>query len=376
MVCLLLGWRVQFDENDILDLIKASLDANYTDVRSVSNKLAKQASEQDAELSKKIKSVIKRKGVPLQSSGFMEALPVDQKTRSPLVEEEQWPVVPLFLNEDTKDIFESFIMDILNIEKLIEHGLGGKLNLLLSGPPGTGKTLLAGHIASQLGRPLYTVRLDSLVSSMLGDTAKNIRAIFDFISSRNGILFIDEVDAIAKLRNDTNELGELKRVVNTLIQGMDSLDDKTVVISATNHPELLDPAIWRRFPYKIKLDLPTEAVRHDLWNHYLYQDSGKQPIIKVLAKISQKLSCADIEEISKSARRKSILLGESLHIPGVVETITDSSLVNITTVKSKDSQIDKKKISLQLSKEFNLTQSDISVALQISRQTVSSYLRE
>src|SRR5579863_3140015 len=130
--------------------------------------------------------------------------------------------------------------------------------MLIAGPPGTGKTLLAGHIAAQLNRPLYTVRLDSVISSLLGDTAKNIRSFFDFVPIRGGILFLDEMDAIAKLRDDRQELGELKRVVNTVIQGLDSLDDHAVVIAATNHPQLLDSAIWRRFPYKIELGAPND----------------------------------------------------------------------------------------------------------------------
>src|SRR5208282_1702746 len=98
-----------------------------------------------------------------------------------------------------------------NVELLSSKGISNRLCVLIAGPPGTGKTLLAGHIAAQLGRPLYTVRLDSVISSLLGDTAKNIRSFFDFVPSREGVLFLDEMDAIEKLRDDRQELGELKR---------------------------------------------------------------------------------------------------------------------------------------------------------------------
>ena len=137
------------------------------------------------------------------------------------------------------------------------------------GDPGTGKSLLASHIAAQLDRPLYIARLDALISSRLGETAKNVRSIFDFIPVRNAVLFLDEMDAIAKLRDDRQELGELKRVVNAVIQGLDTLTNDVIVIGATNHPHLLDPAIFRRFPYKLELGPPSEDTRAEMWRTFL-----------------------------------------------------------------------------------------------------------
>ncbi|WP_244492385.1 ATP-binding protein, partial [Aureimonas sp. AU12] len=121
----------------------------------------------------------------------------------------------MFLNEGGCRVFSDFVADAQRIDELSAQGLASRLGLLLSGPPGTGKTLLAGHVAAQLSRPLYVVRLDSVISSLLGDTAKNIRSVFDFVPARNAVLFLDEMDAVAKLRDDRHELGELKRVVNT-----------------------------------------------------------------------------------------------------------------------------------------------------------------
>ena len=159
---------MQVRSEDIIALIEASLEANYSDVRSASNKIAKSISNYDLESAQKIKSILRKRGVPLQSSGYMESLPVDTKSRMPLLEEAQWPVSPLFLNGDARNVFQTFIADVINIDELISHGLAGRLNLLLSGPPGTGKTLIAGHIAAQLNRPLYVVRLESVISSLWG----------------------------------------------------------------------------------------------------------------------------------------------------------------------------------------------------------------
>ncbi|KQN46907.1 ATPase [Serratia sp. Leaf50] len=362
---------------DIIALIEASLDANYSEVRSVSNRIVRSISTDDMEVAKQIKSILRRKGVPLRSSGYSDALPVDPKSRMPLIEEHQWPVSPLFLGEAEQSTFSAFIDSVKHQDKLIENGLTGRLGLLLSGPPGTGKTLIAGHIAAQLNRPLYVVRLDSVISSLLGDTAKNLRQIFDFVPSKNGILFLDEVDAVAKIRDDRHEVGELKRVVNTLIQGLDSLDDSAVVIAATNHAGLLDPAIWRRFPYKIRFSFPSADVREVLWDHFLYQDKGDKKVIKALAVISDGLSGADIETIAIATRRQSILTDTPINIATVIQTIVESDLDN-TSFPNVDELTSKKKkkiiITLHDAKIF--TQTEIGHFLNLSRQTISSYLKE
>ena len=239
---------------NVVELTDAALAADYTRVKRAANALARDLAKCGEEaVAQELRALIRKRGVPLKASGYIEALPVDSKSRMPLVEEQSWPDTPVFLNEDAWRTFQDFLDDAKRIDELSAKGLASRLSLLLSGPPGTGKSLLAGHIAAQLSRNLYVIRLDSVISSLLGDTAKNIRSVFDFVPARNAVLFLDEMDAIAKLRDDRHELGELKRVVNTVIQGLDALDPNAIVIAATNHPHLLDPAIWRRFPYKIDL---------------------------------------------------------------------------------------------------------------------------
>lgn len=368
---------MQVEYADIIALIEASLEANYSDVRNASNRIAQTVSQQDFEAAKQIKSMIRRKGVPLRSSGYMESLPVDPKSRMPLLEEHQWPIIPLFLNQSAKEIFDTYITDVVNLDRLISSGLGGRMNMLLSGPPGTGKTLIAGHLAAQLNRPLYVVRLDSVISSLLGDTAKNLRQIFDFVPTKNGVLFLDEVDAVAKLRDDTHEVGELKRVVNTLIQGLDSLDDHTIVIAATNHSGLLDPAIWRRFPYKIKFELPDENIRNNLWDHFLFQDKGEEAATKLLAELSNGLSGADIESISIAARRKAVLSGFPINLSSIIKAVISSSSGNTNIPSGTEiSSSEKKEIAHLLYKKHNVSKVDISKLLSISRQTITSYLKE
>lgn len=368
---------MQVDYADIVALIEASLEANYSDVRNASNRIARTVGQQDVEAAKQIKSLIRRKGVPLRSSGYMESLPVDPKSRMPLLEEHQWPVSPLFLNKGAKEVFDTYISDVVNLDRLISNGLGGRMNMLLSGPPGTGKTLIAGHLAAQLNRPLYVVRLDSVISSLLGDTAKNLRQIFDFVPAKNGILFLDEVDAVAKLRDDSHEVGELKRVVNTLIQGLDSLDDHTIVIAATNHAGLLDPAIWRRFPYKIKFDLPELGIRSSLWDHFLFLDKGDDAATRLLAELSEGLSGADIESISIAARRKAVLSNAQLNLAAVLKAVISSAAGNTSLPAGNELEpAEKRDLARLLYKSHNVSKVDIAKILNISRQTITSYLKE
>ena len=164
----------------------------------------------------------------------------------------------------TKMIFLISLRDFTiyqNADKLHSLGINVSNSLLLYGPPGCGKTKCAYLFAKQLNLPLVIARLDSLISSYLGTTAKNIRSLFEFAQKMPCVLFLDEFDAIAKARDDTNELGELKRVVNSLLQYIDAMSKDSLILAATNHDQLFDPAIWRRFDYKLEIELPDrEAV--------------------------------------------------------------------------------------------------------------------
>ena len=162
---------------------------------------------------------------------------------------------------------------------------------------------------------MLVARLDALISSRLGDTAKNIRELFDHVAQRGAALFLDEIDAIAKVRDDRLELGELKRVVNTVLQGIDSLPDDAVIIAATNHAQLLDAAVWRRFPYSIDLALPDMDVRSAMWDYFLFNDQTSEPkLSKTLAQASEGLSGSDIEVLALACRRRSLLDLSLIHI--------------------------------------------------------------
>jgi ATPase family associated with various cellular activities (AAA) len=362
---------------DVIDLIDAALAADYTRVQRLGGKIARALESSDDQAAKHIRSLIRKRGVPLRASGYMETLPVDSKSRLPLIEEQAWPTTPVFLDAQAQATAGQFLADIQHADALSSKGISTRLCMLISGPPGTGKSLLAGHLAAQLNKPLYIVRLDSVISSLLGDTAKNIRSIFDFVPMHEGVLFLDEIDAVAKLRDDRHELGELKRVVNTVIQGLDSLDDRAIIIAATNHPQLLDPAIWRRFPYKIEFKAPELAVREDIWRHFLMEDDQDSLFPAILARISEGLSGADIQNLALAARRQAVLDQRSLDV-GAVAWATLQSFGGLPALPDRAglTSEQKKNLALVLVRERGISGADVARLIGVTRQAVSGYLRE
>ena len=244
---------------EIVRIIEGGLVNDKEKVLNYANVLANNLEKQgEISLAKKIRSVLAQKRGTLTALDSLATKPVDPESRMDIVEVSypQIDAAQIVLNKYTQEAIYGFIESYNRRDILLKSGLGASNSLLLYGPPGCGKTTVAQYISSITGLPLITARLDGLVSSLLGSTAKNIRKIFDYASKRECILFLDEFDVVAKLRDDKNELGELKRVVNSLIQNIDSFNEDSILIAATNHQELLDPAIWRRFTTVITLEMP------------------------------------------------------------------------------------------------------------------------
>ncbi|MBA3493977.1 MAG: ATP-binding protein [Gammaproteobacteria bacterium] len=145
------------------------------------------------------------------------------------------------------------------VQKIRSHGLAPRKKLLLIGPPGTGKTLTASVIAGELGLPLFVVRLDSLMTKYMGETAAKLRLIFNSINDVRGVYLFDEFDSIGAHRGLTNDVGEIRRVLNSFLQLIEQDDSNSLLIAATNHPTLLDHALFRRFDDVIEYRLPGET---------------------------------------------------------------------------------------------------------------------
>lgn len=217
------------------------------------------------------------------------------------------------LNQTAKITIVEFIKHWESFDKLFKKNVAPVNKLLFYGPPGTGKTKLASAIANKLNLPLVVVKLDELVSSFLGKTGKNISEIFEIARKERSVIFFDEIDTVAKHRDDTRELGELKRVVTVLLQNIDVFPQTSILIGATNHDELLDKALWRRFGLRLEIDLPDEESRALLFELFLADFDKSVALDYVLmARVTSGINGSLINDICQNIKRSSIIEGVPL----------------------------------------------------------------
>ena len=174
----------------------------------------------------------------------------------------------LIINKELKAQLDQIIKEFKDSDVLASYNISYKKKILLCGKPGTGKTYTAKIVSSLLNIPLVYIRFDSIISSYLGETASNLRKVFDYIEQGTWIVLFDEFDIIGKNRDDIHEHGEIKRVVNNFLQMLDNFNGKSIIFAATNHQHLLDPAIWRRFDDVLYYDIPNETIRLKLFEKF------------------------------------------------------------------------------------------------------------
>jgi SpoVK/Ycf46/Vps4 family AAA+-type ATPase len=203
-------------------------------------------------------------------------------------------------------IFVSLIEEYRHADTFRRHGLPVRSKLLFCGPPGCGKTATAEVFARELGLPLFVARLDAIVSSFLGETATNLRKLFEEADRRPCVLFLDEFDALARTRKDESEHSELRRVVNSLLMLIDRYRGRGFVVAATNLDESLDPAVWRRFDEVIHFDLPKDRQIQQMvelkTRNFPLSFNLRDKLVKLRG-----LSYADIERVCLSAVKRSVL---------------------------------------------------------------------
>jgi len=232
------------------------------------------------------------------------------------------------LPEKTREAILQIIEEQKNSDHLLSRGITPTNRVLFCGPPGCGKTLAANAIAGEIDIPVAYVKLDGLVSSYLGQTGTNIRKIFEFVKNKRIMLFLDEFDAIAKKRDDAHELGELKRVVTTLLQNMDAMPGNVFLVAATNHHHLLDPAIWRRFNTSILLELPNVSQREMIINNYMDDTLGAYKVdMKTLLLLTEGMSGAQVCNFLQSLAKYCVMQNKE-------NTITKEDIANIWVKQS------------------------------------------
>lgn len=212
-------------------------------------------------------------------------------------------------NRNTTNVIE-ILETWTNKSKLKNAGISHGVKLLLHGQPGTGKTYLANAIAGTLNMPLTYVDVSKLISSFLGETGKNIQALFE--GKQGQVLFLDEFESIAKNRADEMDVGEAKRIVTAILQGLDSISDDVLVIAATNHIEMIDSAISRRFTHELDLNSLDLIARKKLFSMYLKSTGVPEKLISGYADISDEFTGFDIQQAYNKAARRSVLKLDSI----------------------------------------------------------------
>lgn len=227
------------------------------------------------------------------------------------------------------------IREFQNWDVLISNGVAPRNKLLFYGPPGCGKTLCASVLAAEIGIPLMYVRYDTLVSSYLGETASNIKKVFDLAKNDSFVILFDEFDAIGRSRNDFTEHGEIKRVVNTFLQQIDNFRGHSIIVAATNFEQSLDYAIWRRFDDTIRFDLPSNQEKMSLFALLLKQFNGPAHSFETFLGKTDAFSYADIDNICKIIMRKCILDGRRNYSKKDIEMAVDKQKLLVALRKSQ-----------------------------------------
>lgn len=213
----------------------------------------------------------------------------------------------MVLADSVANSLRQVIKEQRHFSKLREHGLHPRRKVLLVGPPGTGKTLTAATLAGELGVPLFLVRLDALITKFMGETAAKLRQIFDALSSVRGVYFFDEFDAIGSQRGMANDVGEARRILNSFLLMIEQDDSSSVIIAATNHPEILDYALFRRFDDVIEYHLPDKEQVRQILRIRLGSFVPKRPRWQVLVDEAIGLSHADIVRAVHDAIKDAVM---------------------------------------------------------------------
>ncbi|MGB4770390.1 MAG: ATP-binding protein [Chitinophagaceae bacterium] len=245
--------------SDFVKLARVAMSGREQDVQLLIYNLSKKYRESAPLLTEALVSLLRES--PTKTSPLRKhtdtPLPVDIDSRLQLLRiEDRIADHDPVLSPQLQDKVQQLLAERKNAGALLSQGLQPTRSVLFTGPPGVGKTMLARWVAGQLKKPLLILDLAAVMSSYLGRTGNNIRFVLDYSKNIDCVLLLDELDAIAKRRDDTSEIGELKRLVTVLLQEIDDWPSNSLLIAATNHPDLLDPAVWRRFEMVLSFEKP------------------------------------------------------------------------------------------------------------------------
>ncbi|MCW9379434.1 ATP-binding protein [Klebsiella quasipneumoniae] len=364
-------------QSDLAQLVRLVIAEQYDDVRLYVARLVRKYRDSSPELAAQLDQYLRSK--PANSHNSLrkasspthtispQPLPVDDESRlsllkTPVLKDElEKPV----LSEKNESVLDRLILERKSIQRLNDLGLSPTRSAIFVGPPGVGKTLTAAWLAKQLNVPFYILDLTAVMSSYLGKSGNNLRAALDYAKKKPCVLLLDEIDSIAKKRSDDSDIGELKRLVTVILQEVDEWPTNSLLLAATNHEELIDPALWRRFDMIVNFEKPDAASISDALRRFSGPDFAMfARWVDILTLTFKNESFSNIEkEINKF--RRAVALGIA----------SDQELIE-EFIKSRISLLErteKLEVALSLSKETKLSQHSISDITGVSRDTIRKH---
>lgn len=302
--------------DQIKSLVKAHLDGNNDKFKTTVLQIAAyEARQNHTKFARELKKLVETQKIPKQNVISMNKVnPMLQMT----LPENQ--LNDLIVSDEIKERIIRILTEYKNKAKLEQFGLENRRKILIEGPPGTGKTFTASVVASELSLPLYTVQVDKLVTKFMGETSVKLRQIFESIENNIGVYFFDEFDAIGTDRSMDNEVGEMRRILNSFLQFFEQDSSQSIIIAATNNHKLLDQALFRRFDDVLHYTLPSGSEIESLFKYRLSVfQKGFKPTKKLIEK-SKILSQAELVKICDDAIKDSILYDRK---------ITEEQLLNL-----------------------------------------------
>ncbi|SDM87799.1 AAA family ATPase [Vreelandella arcis] len=307
----------------LVELLKTASSGDQQSFRKVAEKLVQEEKDKGHRIlaERLLKSLQQGANISARSNAFKRSAP------SSSVKDLFYELTPergldsLMLSEKIRPLISELVEEQKRAELLHAYNLSPRNRILLAGPPGNGKTTLVEALAFELMCPLIVIRYESLIGSYLGETSTRIKNLLEYVKSQRCVLFFDEFETLGKERGDIHETGEIKRVVSSLLLQLDELPDYVVLAAASNHPELLDRAVWRRFQLRIELPKPSRAQLSDFIESIASRSGVNFGYAhETIAKHLLGSNFAEVEEFSLSIIRRAVLDRKTDNARSIVKT--------------------------------------------------------